>query len=88
MANDSNKEVYTKSNSPEKQASKVLALGLISAASALAGGLAVAWWYRNTIVKLQNPIVPTDIEAFRSPEIDEESAVETVGQAVTGKREY
>jgi hypothetical protein len=27
-------------------------LGFIAAASALAGGLAAAWWYRNTLKKL------------------------------------
>lgn len=30
-----------------------LKLGVIAAASALAGGLAAAWWYRNTLAKLQ-----------------------------------
>ena len=29
-----------------------LKLGVVAAASVLAGGLAVAWWYRNTLTKL------------------------------------
>ncbi|MGD0522749.1 MAG: hypothetical protein ABSA48_15945 [Terracidiphilus sp.] len=30
-----------------------LKLGVIAAASALAGGLAAAWWYRNTVKRLR-----------------------------------
>jgi hypothetical protein len=30
-----------------------LRLGVIAAASALAGGVAAAWWYRNTLQKLR-----------------------------------
>jgi hypothetical protein len=30
-----------------------LKLGMIATASALAGGLAAAWWYRNTVSKLR-----------------------------------
>jgi hypothetical protein len=30
-----------------------LKLGAVAAASALAGGLAAAWWYRNTLKKLR-----------------------------------
>jgi len=30
-----------------------LKLGVIAAASALAGGVAAAWWYRNTLKKLR-----------------------------------
>jgi hypothetical protein len=37
--------------------SGVAQVGLIAAVSALAGGLAVAWWHRKTLSKLQNPII-------------------------------
>jgi hypothetical protein len=30
-----------------------LKLGIVAAASALAGGLAAAWWYRKTLTKLR-----------------------------------
>jgi hypothetical protein len=33
--------------------SEWLKLGVIAAASALAGGVAAAWWYRNTLKKLR-----------------------------------
>jgi hypothetical protein len=37
-------------------------VGAIAAASALAGGVAAAWWYRNTLKKLrqaeENPVHP------------------------------
>jgi hypothetical protein len=31
-----------------------LKLGAVAAASALAGGLAAAWWYRKTLIKLRH----------------------------------
>jgi len=34
-------------------ASAWLKLGMIAGASALAGGIAAAWWYRKTLVKLR-----------------------------------
>jgi len=36
----------------------VLGLGIVAAASALVGGMTVAWWHRKTLEKLQNPIPP------------------------------
>lgn len=42
--------------------------GLVSTASAIAGGLAVAWWYRKTLSKLQNPIEVQDQYEKRNPE--------------------
>jgi len=57
VANNSNQEAYEQRGKTVRGASKVAGLGLVSAASAIAGGLAVAWWYRKTLAKLQNPIV-------------------------------
>jgi homoserine kinase len=57
MTNDSKEEIYAQAVRSGKQVPKALGLGLVSAASAIAGGLAVAWWYRKTLTKLQNPIV-------------------------------
>jgi hypothetical protein len=37
----------------EEQSKGWLKVGVIAAASALAGGLAAAWWYRNTLKKLR-----------------------------------
>jgi hypothetical protein len=34
----------------------------MSAASAVAGGIAVAWWYRKTLAKLQNPISTANLQ--------------------------
>jgi hypothetical protein len=56
VSSETNKETYERKNSLKPQGSSVLKVGLISAASALAGGLAAAWWYRKTLHKLQNPI--------------------------------
>jgi hypothetical protein len=72
LANDSNDKVYHQSNSSRGRAAKVLGLGLVTAATAFAGGLAVAWWYRKTLTKLQNPIAVPEFPNSESPETDEE----------------
>jgi len=56
LASDTNKEGYVEAEKQRSPASVVLKLGLVSAASAIVGGLAAAWWYRKTLSKLQNPI--------------------------------
>ena len=71
MANDSKEEVYAQAVRSGKQVPKALGLGLVSAASAIAGGMAVAWWYRKTLTKLQNPIASEDLTRPESPEVEE-----------------
>jgi hypothetical protein len=73
LASDSKDEVYARNKSSKGRAAKVLGLGLVTAASAFAGGLAVAWWYRKTLTKLQNPIVVPEFPKLESPENDEET---------------
>jgi len=53
MTNETKEDSYEKN---DRGISSLLKVGLISAASAVAGGLAAAWWYRKTLNKLQNPI--------------------------------
>jgi hypothetical protein len=77
LANDSNKDVYAQSNSSTTRAPRIVGLGLVSAASALAGGLAVAWWYRKTLTKLQNPIAAYGFERGESAAIDDAISDET-----------
>jgi hypothetical protein len=67
LTNDSKKEAYTQKGAPARRVSGVLGVGLVSAASAIAGGLAVAWWYRKTLVKLQNPIVSGHLHKSEVP---------------------
>jgi hypothetical protein len=38
--------------------------GLLSMTSALLGGLAVAWWHRKKLARLQNPIFQDDLQKF------------------------
>jgi hypothetical protein len=67
MVSDGNENTYVEDDEVKTHVSKVLGLGLISAASAVAGGLAMAWWYRKTLSKLQNPIAATDIQNSEHP---------------------
>ena len=68
LTSDSKKEAYVQDQNPKGRTSPVLGLGLVSAASAILGGLAVAWWYRKTLTKFQNPIVSADVQQPESPE--------------------
>jgi hypothetical protein len=72
MVNDSKREAYGDKESVGMGVSKVLGLGLISAVSAVAGGVAVAWWYRKTLSKLQNPIAEVDHGDPEHHEFEEE----------------
>ena len=74
MANDSNKEVYGSASGSYRGAPRVLRLGLLSAVSAVAGGLAVAWWYRKTLNKLQNPIVHGHLQKEEFQEFEEDTS--------------
>jgi hypothetical protein len=66
MVSERNKKVYEDKKMERSAASKLLRLGLISASSAVVGGLAAAWWYRKTLTKLQNPIIQDDIQESES----------------------
>ena len=46
-------------------------LGLIAAASAVAGGLAVAWWHRKTLQRLNNPIAADQVKYPANSDADE-----------------
>ena len=85
MTNDSNQERYALTNASKSRPSKILGLGLVSAASAVAGGLAVAWWYRKTLAKLQNPIAIGDVLKLESPQTDAEVLSSTEPEAAGRK---
>jgi hypothetical protein len=53
MENASDSEGYSKGTNADEQPSGWLRVGVVAAASALAGGLAVAWWYRKTLKTLR-----------------------------------
>lgn len=70
LANDSRQEPYEKKAAVQAGVSRVVGLGLVSAVSAIAGGLAMAWWHRKTLAKLQNPIAADDQSAGKSQKVD------------------
>ena len=53
MENASDSEGYSKDTEAEKQRYGWLKVGVVAAGSALAGGLAAAWWYRKTLKTLR-----------------------------------
>ena len=81
MVNKSKEGAYEPEVNSGSRVSRVLSLGLFSAASAIAGGLAVAWWYRKTLSKLQNPIEGAEIQQLDSAimENEDESAFDANG---------
>ena len=56
MENEGKEKTYKEDGQKFPASPPALKVGLIATASALAGGLAVAWWYRETLKKLQNPV--------------------------------
>jgi hypothetical protein len=52
------------------QPSAWLKLGLVAAASVLAGGVAAAWWYRKTLTKLREAEENSHNLDFRTPRED------------------
>jgi hypothetical protein len=53
MANGMESMQYDESQTENTHSSGWLKWGVIAAASALAGGLAAAWWYRKTLATLR-----------------------------------
>lgn len=66
MVRDRKEDDLMAKEASARPAVRVLGLGLISFASAVAGGLTVAWWYRKTLTKLQNPIGSVSIPKSES----------------------
>ncbi len=62
MTNDLESSNSTTPAERDQRSTERFNLALVAAASALAGGLAAAWWYRKTITKLhqaeEKPINP------------------------------
>jgi hypothetical protein len=52
MTNTLESETLSEPQAVNGQPSGWLKVGVVAAASVLAGGLAAAWWYRNTVKKL------------------------------------
>jgi hypothetical protein len=53
MASRSESDSSSPTQTPDSESSGWLKVGVVAAASALAGGLAAAWWYRKTLKKLR-----------------------------------
>ena len=53
LSNNLDSSNYDINSTPVERSSGWLRLGTVAAASALAGGLAAAWWYRKTLTKLR-----------------------------------
>ena len=52
MPNALESEASSEQHSADRQPSGWVKLGVVAAASVLAGGLEIAWWYRSTVKKL------------------------------------
>jgi hypothetical protein len=56
MVNNGKGESYPGQPNPALGSSRIVKLGLITVASAFVGGLAFAWWHRDTLRQFRNPI--------------------------------
>jgi hypothetical protein len=55
---------------PERGPRSLFRVGVVAAASALAGGLAMAWFYRKTLARLRQAEVPAASDAEKSGECE------------------
>ena len=69
MAKPSDSDGYSSKTITVDQAPRWLKVGIVAAASALAGGLAAAWWYRKTL----RPTQETDLDPHFSSDSDDAS---------------
>jgi len=62
MANDSDSDSFLPERTPHAKPTGWLKVGALAAASALAGGLAAAWYYRSALTRLRQaeaqPVAP------------------------------
>jgi hypothetical protein len=68
MDNDIKPLISVESSDPGKTVTELPAwmkVGAVAAASALAGGLAAAWFYRKTLIRLRNAELEPDNSNFR-----------------------
>ncbi|HUV68642.1 MAG TPA: hypothetical protein VMW15_03205 [Terracidiphilus sp.] len=67
MIKHSQSSAYSSTVPPEVEPSEWLKVGVVAAASALAGGLAAAWWYRKTLKALRQTGEETSDPQFGIP---------------------
>ncbi|HUX44691.1 MAG TPA: hypothetical protein VMV57_08085 [Terracidiphilus sp.] len=71
MANDLESAPSATEPVQETDASNWLKVGALAVASALAGGLAVMWFYRNTLAHLRQAEDQAENSDFQMPETDD-----------------
>jgi hypothetical protein len=60
MSSDLESALLPPAPEPGEQKTRWVKVSILAAASALAGGLAAAWWYRKTLSRLQEAEEATD----------------------------
>jgi flagellar basal body-associated protein FliL len=65
MPSDLESVPFTPAPEPSEGKSRWVKVGLVALTSALAGGLAAAWWYRKTLASLQEAEEADDNPHFR-----------------------
>jgi hypothetical protein len=65
MASDLESAHLTPAEAPREDKSRWVKVGFVAVASALAGGLAAAWWYRKTLASLPDAEEAADHPHFR-----------------------
>ena len=70
MGSNLESNISSAEQAPAAQTSNWARVGIIAAVTALAGGLAVAWWYRKTLTSLHQNGEMVKNTNFGSPEDD------------------
>ena len=70
MTNSFESKVYVEPEAKASEPKGWIKVGLVAAATAFAGGLVAAWWYRQTIMKLRQAESDAQNPHFGIPEED------------------
>jgi hypothetical protein len=65
MSSDLESASLAPGEAPQEGKARWVKVGLVAVGSALAGGLAAAWWYRKTLARLQEAEKTSDNPHFR-----------------------
>jgi len=85
MASRTKKVIYADTFKQDSDRGKTIHYGIMATVSACIGGLAVAWWYRDTLRTLLNSGMLSNLPKLGSP--DAELPESTISEAELGNTE-
>ena len=70
MSTATKETTYSLVDKTSQRAVSLIKLGVVATASVALGGMAAAWYYRDTLKKLQNPVRSGNLPDSESPDLE------------------